>query len=117
MLSKVHVIIEADGITIQDKGSHNGTKKEIRRTGGLREPVSGWWGCSQVPALGQTWDNNSENITPNFVPETPQTVKPPSSISMIQPSLFHVPESCGKYVPTIIVTIGKILIGVSDGHE
>ena len=48
MLSKVHVIIEADGITIQDKGSHNGTKKEIRRTERTRV-------CGVVIAKFQLW--------------------------------------------------------------
>ena len=98
MISSVHVIIdaEADGITVQDQGSSNGSKKGTRT---LR-PNIGYnledgdilclGGVVQVrfqgPALGQTLENVSVNTRPNFVPETPPS-------SLLSSAVQQVPET------------------------
>ena len=144
-LSRVHISIEAeaDGITVQDEKSSNGTKKgKLSLKPGVRynleDGESLYLGAEvvakfRVPELRQEeeeddassncsdnlmkdLEEDAENVPPNFVPETPQTVKPtlkgkpslpdqsflpesqssplPSSISaFLKPSLFQVPES------------------------
>lgn len=145
-LSKIHVTIEAeaDWVTVQDERSSNGTKKGKMslKPGVMYNLEDGESLCLggavlakfRVPERAQEEDDDvsstasetllkdleddAENVPPNFVPETPQTVKPtpfirgkpalpdqsflpesqssplPSSLSAIlKPSVFQIPES------------------------